>query len=261
MSARVATYLYCLVKGARAPSTTDAPPGLPGSTRTRAIPAGEGIWIVAGDAPLDRYGEEQIAAGLKDMEWVSRCALAHERVVEHFLRAPALLPMKIFTLFADDARAIAHVARKRKTIDKALERVAGRVEWGVRVALGPDGPDGPAARAGDGRGDASASDSGAAFLMAKKQARDAVKVRAERATEAAVRIHDGLAALAEGAERRAPDDVPGSRLLLDAAYLVPISRAASFRKKADALAAESGKSGVIVTVTGPWPAYHFVGQS
>lgn len=243
-----ATYLYCLVKD---PSLAGVPAGLPGMGRPRVLDAGGGLSMVVSDAPLESYGEAAIAAGLKDMDWVSRCAMAHERVVEHFLAAPALLPTKLFTLFADDRRAIAHVTRRRKAIDAALARVAGRVEWGVRVgidasAVASDLP-------------ARASTSGTAFLAAKKQARDAVRERSARAIEAADGVHQALSELADDTRRRNPDDVvPGSSLLLDAAYLVAAARAAGFRKKVAALAKEAAKQGLSLTLTGPWPAYHFV---
>jgi hypothetical protein len=243
-----ATYLYCLV---RDPALAGAPDGLPGAEKVRAVDTASGLSLIVSDAPLAKYGEEAIAAGLKDMDWVGRCAMAHERVVEHFLAAPALLPTKLFTLFADDARAVAHVAKRRKAIDKALARVAGRLEWGVRVGLDPDAPVGDAP--------ARASSSGTAFLAAKKQARDAVRDRSARAVAAADEVHDTLAKLADDTRRRNPEEVvPGSSLVLDAAYLVAAARAAGFQKKVAALAKDAAGQGLALTLTGPWPAYHFV---
>ena len=42
-----ATYLYCLVHSPREPSLRDAPAGLPGAGRPRAIDAGGGLWLLS----------------------------------------------------------------------------------------------------------------------------------------------------------------------------------------------------------------------
>ena len=67
-----------------------------------------GLHVVVADAPLSEYGEAAIARGLANLEWVSRAAMAHERVVESFGGADAVLPMKLFTIFTNEARAVAH---------------------------------------------------------------------------------------------------------------------------------------------------------
>src|SRR5207302_9280315 len=130
-----ATYLYCLVHSPREPSLRDAPAGLPGAGRPRAIDAGDGLWLVAADAPLDRYGEEPIEKGLQDLAWVSSVAVPHEAVIEHLAKAGTVVPMKPFNLLHSDDRALEHVAKQRRRIDRLVERIEGREEWGLRVTL------------------------------------------------------------------------------------------------------------------------------
>ena len=62
--------------------------------------------------PARDYGEAALARGLQNLDWVGRRAMAHEAVVEHFLPAPAVLPMQLFTLFTSDERALEHVAQR-----------------------------------------------------------------------------------------------------------------------------------------------------
>ena len=104
-TSETATYLYCLVQRDRAPALARAPRGLPGTGPLRAIEAGEGLWLVAADAPLSRYGAPAVEQGLKDLDWVSACALAHEAVIEYCARSSTALPMKLFTIFSTDERA------------------------------------------------------------------------------------------------------------------------------------------------------------
>jgi hypothetical protein len=245
-----ATYLFALLRRPRAPETVEAPApaGLPGAGRPRVIPVERGLWLVAADAPLDRYGEEAIAQGLKDMSWVSACALAHEKVVEHFAHAGALLPMKLFTLFATDERAVRHVRARRMRLLRLLDRVEGREEWGVRLSGAGK------ARPAPGK----APRSGTEFLLAKKAERDREGERAERASEEADALFRRLAEHADESRKRSLPESTRARLWLDAAFLVPRggrrSFAAALRRETRGLEAR----GYAVTLTGPWPPYNFV---
>jgi hypothetical protein len=220
--------------------------------RPRALRVASGLWIVAADAPLSRYGGAPIETGLRDLDWVSRCAVAHEAVVEHVARTGAtVIPMKMFTLFADDARAAAHVTRLRKKIDALLRRVSGRQEWGLRVTL--DERRALVRATGNG-----APASGTAFLLQKKAEKDAARRLAARARVEADHLFDHLASHADDARRRRPSaDTPG-RLLLEAAFLVPVTRARAFRAETARRARALARDGYDLSLSGPWPPYSFV---
>jgi hypothetical protein len=249
-----ATYVYALVKRDRAPALRGAPSGLAGSGLPRAIQAGRSLWIVAADVPLDRYDEAALERGLRDLDWVSACALAHEAVVEHVARRAPVVPMKLFTIFRSDARAVENVTRAHRTLDRAFRRVAGAAEWGVRIFRAP-----APGSAGAAQGDGDAEASGAAFLRRKKAARDAARAAAVAAAAAADAAHASLARLARDARVKPPvDGEAGARLMLDAAYLVADARRARFRAEATRQARRCGAAGCTLTLTGPWPAYHFI---
>jgi len=258
------TYVYCLVAAPRRPSMTRVPRGVPGLGRPRLIDvpatkngAARSTWLVAADAPLDRFGEEAINRGLSDLDWVSRAAVAHEAVIEAFVAAPAVLPMKLFTIFTSDERARDHVRGDGSRIAALVKRVANHQEWGVRVMLdrAPAATSAPAATRAK-----KTSPSGRSFLMQKKAQRDLVTERAERAQESVAGLYDALAARAREAKRRAASELPvkGGPLLLDAAFLVPAAKAASFRSLVGRQARALERSGYRVSLTGPWPPYTFV---
>ena len=251
---QVASYLYCVAAGRTAPRLARAPQGLPEMARPRALRVAPGLWLVVADAPLSRYGRAQIETGLRDLDWVSRCAVAHEAVVEHVARTgTAVVPMKMFTLFAADARAVAHVARLRKKIDGLIRLVSGRQEWGLRVTL----DERRALARGSGAGNG-APTSGTAFLLQKKAEKDAAQRLQARAREEADGLFDHLAGHAEAARRRAPAaDTPG-RLLLEAAFLVPVARARAFRAETARRARVLAPDGYDLSLSGPWPPYSFV---
>ena len=251
-----ATYLYCLVRSAREPSLRAAPAGLPGAGRPRAIDAGGGLWLVAADAPLERYGEKPIEQGLRDLAWVSSVAVPHEAVVEHVAKNGTVVPMKLFTLFRSDARALEHVAKRRKRIDRLVERIEGREEWGLRVLL-----DETAAlrRARDEAQAVAPGAPGAAFLLRKKKEHDLAREVIEHARDRADGLFELLAVQADDARRRPPPPGEvGKRVLLDAAFLLQRKKAKAFQTKVRAEAKKLADRDYQLTLTGPWPAYTFV---
>jgi hypothetical protein len=251
-----ATYLYCLVQTTKAPSLRGAPAGLPGTGKPRALEAGDGLWLVAADAPLDRYGEKPIEKGLQDLTWVSSCAVPHEAMVEYASKAGTVLPMKLFTLFNSDERALEHVAKERRRIDRIVQRIEGREEWGLRVTL--DEVNALRSARDEARAGARGSP-GAAFLLRKKKEQDAARELLQMAHERAVELYDELAAKADEARRRPPPPGEiGKRVLLDAAFLLRRAKVKPFQSAVRARAKKMATLGYQLTLTGPWPPYNFV---
>jgi hypothetical protein len=265
---RNATYVYCVFAAPRPPRRRGtqgvagtgavrllpiAPPPALGRPARRSTPARR-LWAAVADAPRAHFSAPAIARGLRDVDWVSRAAVAHEAVVESFRSADALLPMKLFTIFASDARAVAHLEDQGARIDELLGRVAGHDEWGVRVAL--QRPRTIANPPGASR----APRSGAEYLTRKKGLRDLVSAQAETAHDVVSRLYDRLAGQARLASRRATLDQagPAGPMLLDAAFLVTRARAATFRAKVALEAKTLAPHGYRLTMTGPWPPYTFV---
>src|SRR5206468_11399429 len=128
-----ATYVYCVVAAPKRPRLTGAPAGLPGTGPLRLLDV-DGRHVVVTDAPLSRYGEVAIQRGLSDLAWVSRAAVAHEAVVEAFIDATVVLPMKLFTLLTSDERAYAYLHGDCSRIDVMHKRLANLNKWFRRKA-------------------------------------------------------------------------------------------------------------------------------
>ena len=256
-----ATYLYCLVRAPEKPSLAGAPPGLPGLSPLRTLDAGDGLWLIAAGAPLSQYGGDEIQRRLSDLSWVSDRALAHEAVIEHFAAAGATVPMKLFTLFSSDERAVAFIQEDRERLGRVLDRVDGQVEWGVRVRLDDArARDVLAAEAREGAGGRSA---GTAFLLRKKLEQEASRELAGRLRSEMDATFAELAAGASEAVRREPVAAPesGGRLLLDAAFLVPRERSADFEAIVERCAKRLAPRACDITLTGPWPPYNFIAEA
>ena len=248
-----ATYLYCLVKAAKTPSVAQAPDGVPGAGAPDAILVTPALWMVAADVPTDLYTGPGLEHALVDLDRVGRIALGHEAVVEHFAKQSThtVIPLKLFTMFSSREKAAADIRARKAAIERTMKRIAGAEEWGVRVFPADRSP------ATSVPADAPAI-SGAAFLAAKKQARDVARTARLAAAEAATHVFTRLSAIARDAHQRV--DAPATAAtppLLDAAFLVPAEKRAAFQKAAQREAEACQRAGAELALTGPWPAYHF----
>ncbi len=247
-----AVYLYCVVHAPKAPSLSRAPAGVPGAGPLGCATVGVSLWAVWSEVPIDRYGSDALERTLADLDRVAPIALAHDAVVEHLFRqrGATVVPMKLFTMFSSLERAVEETAARRRDIRAAAKRIAGCEEWGVRVTR-------QAATATRTRAVEAAS--GAEFLAARRDQRAAARAEVEAAAAAAAAAFRALSAVARDVRRR-DEAPPGATAppLLDAVFLVARASRARFTAVARRLAAASGASGNLLTVSGPWPAYNFV---
>lgn len=250
-----AVYLYCVIRAARAPSLARVPAGLPGASRPGVHRLAGSLWLITAEVPLEVYGTDHLEARLRDLAWVSEVAVAHEAVVEHFARARGVvvIPTKLFTMFSSLEKAIEEVRGGRAAIERAMKHIAGSEEWGIRISRRP------AATAGGAPARPNPPTSGAAFLTARKDARDASKNLRLAAIAAADAAFDRLGRHARDAKRRERRQEPGSNPpVLEAAFLVTAAARARFKAEARRQAAACAAAGAELTLSGPWPAYNFV---
>ncbi len=172
---------------------------------------------------------------------MSRVAVAHEAVVESFIASRAVLPMKLFTIFKTDERALEHVRSQRARIATLVKRVANQQEWGVRVVL--DRTLAAAAPKQEGRGGAHRR-----RPTWRRRRRSATPRRSSRPgpVKRWPSLFDRLAARSGDAKRRSASELPaqGGPLLLDAAFLVPRARAAAFKALVARESQGAGASGL-----------------
>lgn len=242
------TALYCVIDTEKAP--TLPADGLPGAAPPRALAIAGGLTAIVATVPDEEYAPEAVEAKLRDMDWVSRAALGHERVIEAAMQdAIAVLPMKLLTLFSGDARVMTDLARRRARLAKAAARVAHCQEYGLRITARSD----EAPRASGER-----PSSGLAFLERKKQVRDAARERAADQVTFAREAWEALSGAARDAVQRPAAADADERPLLDAAFLVGPEDRQAFAVASERLSEAAEAAGCVMTLTGPWPPYHFV---
>ena len=253
-----AVYLYCVVRAARRPSLARVPAGLPGATRPETRQLASSLWLITAEVPLDVYGPTVLEPRLRDLDWVADAAIAHEAVVEYFSRSrnTVVIPTKLFTMFSSIEKAVADIEADKTGIERAMRHIAGSEEWGVRITR-----QAPAAGiTHTGRG--ARPTTGAAFLTARKEARDATSNMRAATVAAAEETFTRLSRHARDAQRRPRREEPGSNPpILEAAFLVANAARVRFKAEAKRQAALCASAGADLTLTGPWPAYNFIGAA
>ncbi len=251
-----ATYVYCVVNSARAPKLGRGPKGLEGAGKTRLLDAGDGYHLLVTTAPLSLYDAAAIDAKLRDLDWVGARASEHEAVVEHASSLGTVVPMKLFTLFSTDERALEHVRKMKRSLDRVVDRIAGCEEWGLRILF----DEARAARAAAEEARSRKVASGKDILLRKKALDDERRTTGARAAERVDELYDRLAKTVKSAQRRAaPNRELQGRVLLDAVFLVPEPAVEKVKATVAATAEKLAAEGFDVTLSGPWPAYSFIG--
>ena len=251
-----ATYVYCIVSSRKPLSTKATPSGPPGTGRVRTFELRPHRYVVMSDAPLDQFGERALPANLTDLDWVSRAAVAHEAVIASFMpKADAVVPMKLFTLFTSDDRAVEQLRAGWRRVEGVIQRLANHEEWGVRLVF--DSTRAPV--------DATPAvvESGRSYLLTKRREHAASTGRSAGMRKTAGEVLTALRPFARDTRQRPitpPADSRG-RLLVDAAFLVPRAKAARFQTSAARQAKKIAPAGYALQITGPWPPYSFVDKS
>lgn len=223
----------------------------------RAVGSG-GLTAVVGSVPLAVFGEEPLKRNLEDLSWLEATARAHDAVVSTVAQRGPAVPLRLATVYLDDARVRDLLDERQADFESALTLVTGRTEWGVK-AYGDRQALADAVAEAQIAG--SAKGSGTAYLL-RRRAQLAAQESVERdAAARADEIHSRLLRQAAAGRRQAATDpaLSGRRdwMVLNGTYLVDDDRADEFARAVEELRKEY--RGIRLELTGPWPPYSFAG--
>ncbi|HEY7447988.1 MAG TPA: GvpL/GvpF family gas vesicle protein [Vicinamibacterales bacterium] len=246
-----ACYVFCIVECSAQPPLPDGLPRLPMGGVPRTLVLARGLWLAVADVPLKEYSKSAIERCLQDLDCVSMRAVAHEATIAAFFRRGAVIPLKLFTIFETEERALAHVRRRLDQVRRLFSNVRHREEWGIRLTIQPgELPAPPPVHiVGSGRD----------YLEAKKIRRRHVRAAAGVAHKEARRALSSLSKLAERT-RRHKSIGADAQAVLQAAFLVSSRRSTAWKAHARTLGLQLAKRGCRIEITGPWPPYNFVSR-
>ncbi|PJM97619.1 GvpL/GvpF family gas vesicle protein [Streptomyces sp. CB01373] len=214
-----------------------------------------GLVAVVSEVPERDFAEEPLRAHLEDLDWLAATARAHQGVVDALTVVTTPLPLRLATVFRDDSAVRSMIEAREEHIRRTLDRLEGRVEWGVKIYAETEQPQQaaqPAAKAASGRD----------YLRQRRQQTRAGEDLWQKAEAFATHLHEQLSAFAEESRLHAPQNPSLSgaagRNVLNAAYLVPRGHSEEFVELVDRT--KDDVPGLRVELTGPWAAYSFAGE-
>ncbi|MBB5937069.1 GvpL/GvpF family gas vesicle protein [Streptomyces zagrosensis] len=260
-------HAYVYAVGWHEPALTEAAAGAPGldGAAVRTVCA-DGLSALVCDVPADAFGEEGLRGQMEDLDRLAAIARSHHALVVAANALTTVLPMRLGTVYRDEAR-VAHMLQEHGgALRTLLDRLEGHAEWGVKVYADPRAmppaaaPQSGAATAGSA---SSAGSPGRAYLRQRRAVRDAHHAVYRTARDVVARIHEQAAALAAGHVAHHPQQgelatASGENLANDA-YLVSVEHTDAFQAAVRQAAADA--PGVRVEVTGPWAPYSFAATS
>ncbi|MFJ3581825.1 GvpL/GvpF family gas vesicle protein [Streptomyces sp. NPDC090127] len=223
----------------------------------------QAVAFVAGRVPKREFDEPTLKDRFEDLEWLEGVARTHHEVVQLVARHGTVLPLRLATVYQNDARARGALSAQRRAFTERLTLLSGQSELGIKLYISPtrgsrSGGDTATEDAASGSEDAAALSPGKAYLRRRRAQHSAQEVRYGNAQQAAERV-EALASRFSTHRVRHPAQSgalagPEENVLNDA-YLVPDERTEEFRA---ALAeAIDDVDGVRIEVTGPWAPYSF----
>ncbi|MCX4637415.1 GvpL/GvpF family gas vesicle protein [Streptomyces platensis] len=254
------SYVYAIGRAGAGLDT--AAPRLTGlrDGRVRTASA-DGLTALVSSVPADTFSEEGMKAQLENLTELEEIARTHHTVVESAHTGTTVLPMRLATVYLDDAQVRSMLRERAAEFDALLARLEGHAELGVKVYADPRAAAAdPAPAASDGPEPAAPPVSPGRAYLRQRQARRQTQRDAYRAAGAvADEVRDRAAALARDRVAHRPQQgelaAGAGENIANEAYLVPTDRLREFHRALTGLA--DGVPGVRIEVTGPWAPYSF----
>ncbi|MFF2569032.1 GvpL/GvpF family gas vesicle protein [Streptomyces sp. NPDC058084] len=259
MTDRVLLYVYAVAAGgAELDDVASQVTGIDGAALCRVAGPG-GLTALVSPVDALRFAEDTLPAQLEDLDRLESIARAHHTVVDAAFSRAAVLPLRLATVYRDEAGVVGMLSDRQVSFERLLHTLHAHAEMGVKVyALAPAESGPKSLAAGEG------TDSpGRAYLQrrrAQRRAADDVYRAASEAADAAVRLAERHSS-ARAVHRPQQNEWSAGRgeNVANDAYLVPVASLDVFR--ADIAALSDPASGVVVEVTGPWAPYSFAGPA
>jgi hypothetical protein len=257
-----ALWAYCVLRA-----------GEPLPEDTAGVADGQLERVEAGDlaalvsrVPLAEFGSAPLRENLNDLAWLERVARAHEAVLDGALGQSTIVPLRLCTIYESEQSVREMLDREHDSVAQALEALAGRQEWGVKLTVDEDrlaeearSRSTEAAALED---DLGARTGGGAYMLRRRLERHVREAVDALGAELAEQVHAQLQDWASDAVVLAPQNPELSghegRMLLNGAYLVDAERVPGLRELVAELEERHRAIGARIELTGPWPPYNFV---
>ncbi len=251
--------LYVYAIGRAQHSMPEAIEAIDGSDHLASVDAkGLAAFYTAVDA-VD-FSQPVIDARSKDVEWLGSIGYRHQAVMSALMRGGTVIPLRAFTLFANETTLRNHLLDERQKFITILQRLEGKQEWTLRIEFRPEQwNDALIRRVASLRqlaGEIEGAPAGKAYLLRKKLDEEKKRVSRDAEQQVVSEVEEAVT------KKLACDTVAESRLQRAGAFpqinvLINRDEEARLQDLRDELSRRYESEGIAVALTGPWPPYSF----
>jgi hypothetical protein len=215
----------------------------------------DNLGAIVGLLPVDGFGVADWERNAANVSWLGQVAQRHHEVLQYAATNSDVVPLRLPSLYGA-LEALAETLRATSDrLEQALRHIQGKLEWSVKVYRSAEEGERPAS---------AGPVSGRDYLLSRSRDLSARSTAREQLAEQVRQIHETLGqASAEGVQNQPQDPALSGRrehMLLNGAYLVSRNEERQFRELAAEIADGLLATGLLLEVTGPWPAYNFTGD-
>jgi hypothetical protein len=256
-------WAYCVLRGGE-PLPVDVR-GVDGAGALEKVEVRD-LAAVVSRVPLAEFGAEPLRENLNDLAWLERVARAHESVLDRVLAESTIVPLRLCTIYENEHSVRDMLEREHDSLARALEILAGRQEWGVKlIADGDRLAEEARSRSAEAlalEDELRARTGGGAYMLRRRLERHVREAVESLGIEVADEVHAELQTLASDAVVLPPQNPELSghegRMLLNGAYLIDAARVDGLRELVAELEQRYRALGTRIELTGPWPPYNFL---
>lgn len=207
------------------------------------------------------FSQRVIDARASDVEWLGGIGYRHQAVMAALMRGGTIVPLRAFTLFADESGIRRDLVEHRAGYSALLDRLEGKEEWTLRIEFRPEPWSAALTRRVDKlrrlEEEAAGAASGKAYLLRKKMEDEKKKASREAEQQLVGEVEQVVL-------KKLPcETVAESRVERGGAFpqidvLANRDEETRLQELRDELNRRYEPDGVTVVLTGPWPPYSFV---
>ena len=221
------------------------------------------------EVPASLFAPDEFRIALPDTAWLEARIVAHDKVLKELSGLLDLLPLRFGVICPDLAKIREMLVRNHDAFERALTRIAGAAEWGVKIwadvaALSSHVESTSPAIRGQ-RAAMQSTGPGAQYFLSRKLERTLDEAVRAHVTAVVDDIHRQLATAVRQAVPIPVQAVPAGPVarvaVMNGAYLVERVAASDFGRLVERLRAPLAEHGLSCELSGPWPPYHFVSTS
>ena len=254
-------YLYCV---------TDKEPNLiklqKVNNKAYTIPI-SGFYAVLGNVEQKDFGKDVLNTNINDIEWLTKYANLHEKVIESAMSDKAnVIPFKFATLFYTEESLKKQLSEQKAAINENFKSLDNKAELGAKVFCSLDEISEEVSKNNPEmvqiENQISAAKPGKAYILKKKKNELAKNLIQQEILEYKTKVYNELQTISVSSKvnKVQPKELTGRKdeMIFNAVFLIDKKNVGVFREKVAEMKKNSKYASFTIEPTGPWPPYNFI---